>query len=52
MSGGGGGVIILKIVKDALSVGVTPSGKYKLWHALTVTHVVALLVGLAVGRSF
>lgn len=41
-------VIIHKIVKDALSVGVTTSGKYKLWQALLVTHALAFLAGLAI----
>ena len=47
MSGGGAGPIILKIVKDSLSVGVTPSGKWKLWHVLVLTHAIALAVGIA-----
>lgn len=47
MSGGSGGPIILKIVKDALKVGVTPSGKYKLWHVLLASHLAAFLIGLA-----
>jgi len=46
---GGGGVIIIlrKVVKDALTVGVSKSGSVKLWHVLIGTHVVAFLVGLA-----
>lgn len=48
MSGGGGGPIILKLVKDALSVGVTPSGKYKLWHVLVLTHIAAFIAGALV----
>lgn len=44
---GAGGVIIIlkKVVKDALSVGVTPSGGVKLWHALVLTHAAAFLAG-------
>ncbi len=44
---GGGGVIIImkKVVKDALSVGVIPSGKVKLWQALIASHVVAFVAG-------
>ena len=39
MSGGGGGVIILKIVRDALSVGIAAKGRVKLWHVLVTSHV-------------
>lgn len=47
--GGGGVIIILKrVVKDALQVGVSPSGKWKLWHVLLATHVVAFLAGALV----
>lgn len=45
MSGGGGGPIILKLVKDALKVSVSPSGKYKLWHALCATHALTFVLG-------
>jgi hypothetical protein len=45
--GAGGVIIILKNVKEALSVGVTSSGKYKVWHCLVLTHVAAFLAGLA-----
>ena len=48
MSGGGGGPIILKLVKDALNVSIVPSGKYKIKHALYVTHAFAFLAGLVV----
>jgi hypothetical protein len=41
-------VIIHKIVKDALSVGVTTSGKYKLWHVWVASLVAAFLAGLAI----
>lgn len=46
---GGGGVIIIlkKVAKDALSVGLNQSGSVKLWHALVASHVVAFLIGLA-----
>lgn len=46
MGGGDGGVIIRKVVGDALKVGVTSSGKYKLWHVLLATHLVAFVVGV------
>ncbi len=51
MSGGSGGPIILKLVRDAVSVSVTKSGKYKLWHALLATHLLALLTGFLVGAA-
>ncbi len=41
--GAGGVIIILKNVRNALSVGLTPAGKLKLWHALVCTHVLLLL---------
>jgi hypothetical protein len=46
---GGGGVIIIlkKVVKDALSVGVSPGGGVKLWHVLIASHALAFLIGLA-----
>jgi hypothetical protein len=47
MSGGGAGPIILKIVKDSLSVGVNKSGSVKLWYVLAATHVVAFVLGKA-----
>ena len=47
MSGGNGGVIILKIVKDALSVSVNKSGSVKLWYVLVATHVAAFIAGKA-----
>ena len=45
MSGGSGGPIILKIVRDALSVSVHPSRKVPLWAVLIVTHLVAFAAG-------
>ncbi len=48
MSGGSGGPIILKIVRDALGVSVTTNGKWKLWHALVLTHLLAFIGGLVV----
>lgn len=40
MSGGGAGPIILKVVKDSLSVGVNKSGSVKLWHIIVLSHLV------------
>lgn len=45
MSGGGAGPIILKLVRDALSVGITKSGSVKLWHVFVATHVAAFIAG-------
>lgn len=47
---GGGGVIIIlkKVVKDALSVGVEPTGNVKLWHVWLASLVAAFLAGLAI----
>lgn len=44
---GGGGVIIIlkKVVKDALTVGVNTSGSVKLWHVLAASHVLAFIAG-------
>jgi hypothetical protein len=38
MSGGGGGVIILKNLKTAAQLSVSPSGKYKVWHLVLLSH--------------
>ena len=45
MSGGGAGPIILKLVREALSVGVTKNGSVRLWHVFAVTHVAAFVAG-------
>lgn len=46
---GAGGVIVLKkVIKDALSVGLNQSGSVKLWHVLSATHVLAFVGGLLV----
>ena len=45
--GGGGPIIILKkVAKDALSVGLNQSGSVKMWHVLLVTHAAAFVTGL------
>ncbi len=45
MSGGSGGPIILKIVKDALSVSCNKSGSVKLWHAVLAFGAMCFLAG-------
>lgn len=45
MSGGSGGPIILKVVRDALSVSVNKSGSVKLWYVLIATHIAVFLAG-------
>ena len=45
MSGGGGGVIIIKNLKAAAALSVSPSGKFKVWHVLVLTHLIAWAVG-------
>lgn len=42
---GAGGIIILKNVKSALTVGLSQSGNPKLWHALIVSHGVVWALG-------
>lgn len=48
MSGGGGGVIILKTLRTAAGLSVSASGKYKLWHALVASHALVFVIGLLV----
>lgn len=45
---GAGGVIVLKNLKSALTVGCNKSGSVKLWMVLLATHLAAFLFGLAV----
>jgi hypothetical protein len=45
MSGGGGGIIILKNLKTAAGLSITPNGKWKVWHLLVVTHALAWAAG-------
>jgi len=47
MSGGNGGVIILKTLKTAAQLSVTANGKVKVWHVLVASHVAAFVLGLA-----
>lgn len=43
--GAGGVIIILKNIRNALSVGLAPSGNVKLWHALSATHAAVWALG-------
>ena len=52
MSGGGAGPIIIKNLKTAGSLSVTPGGKYKVWHLVLLTHLVAFVLGWIVGKVF
>lgn len=47
---GGGGVIVImkKVLKDSLTVGLNKSGSVKLWHALVLTHAAAFVAGWVV----
>lgn len=45
---GAGGVIIIRNLKAALSVGCNKSGSVKLWHVLTATHLGMLIAGALV----
>jgi hypothetical protein len=43
--GAGGIIVILKNVRSALSVGVTSSGRYKIWHVLVASHALVWAAG-------
>lgn len=45
MSGGGAGPIIIKNLKAAAQLSLSPNGKVKVWHAFTLTHVLAFIAG-------
>ena len=46
---GAGGVIILKkVLKDSLSVGLTQSGSVKLWHAVLAFGALCFVAGAVV----
>lgn len=45
---GAGGIIIIRNLKSALSVGCNAKGSVKLWQALIVTHALCALAGAIV----
>lgn len=47
--GAGGIIIIRRNIANALQVGITPSGRYKLWHALAGSHGIVGLLGWWLG---
>jgi len=42
---GAGGIIIIRNLKSALSVGCNAKGSVKLWHVLMLTHAIAWAMG-------
>ncbi len=48
MSGGGGGVIILKSIADTMRLPYTASAPVKVWHSLAGAFVLGVVVGALV----
>lgn len=45
MGGDSGTIIVRKNLKAAMQLSLTPSGKFKVWHALSLTHALAVALG-------